>query len=284
MEAVDGQKRVQVSPQPPRVQKIPNEARQTLADPTSRTAFKEGHKTHTRALVNQQPASTPGPRTTASTASPTRPVTVHRTTASSASPTRPVTAHRTTASTATRTRPVSAPHGAVKAGAQAGKIAAGSAAKAVVGGAVGGVLVGGSIEVISQELNSPGKTIDDIRRGNINPKWNEIAASAVSGGAATGAVAAGAAALPALAVGAAAYGTVMIADQEIRDPGKTARDIKAMTGIDLKKAGSDVNKVADTAAKAAAKAASKPVTDIGKAASKTAKDVEKGLLSIFGKK
>ena len=292
MEAVNGQKRVHISPEAPDVKKIPNQARQTLADPTSHAQFKAGHSTHTGRLVNPKPTASTGSTPTAA-----RPVTMPRTTASTATVARPVRALRVDANGRTILGSVSegpapaqarsaivrhpqpaslARTGAGTVSGTAARAAAISGSKAVAQGAVGGVVVYGAVEVIAQEFASPGKTITDLKNGKITPKWNEVGASAVGGAATAAAVAAGAAALPAMAVGAAAYGAVMITDQEIKDPGKTARDIEAMTGgaVDLKQAGADVNKGVDAGAREVKKAAAKTATDIHKAA--------KGVLGAFG--
>jgi hypothetical protein len=94
------------------------------------------------------------------------------------------------------------------------------------------------LDIVDQETRRPGKTMDDLKHGRINPS-TELTASAVGGAAAAAVVATGGAALPALAVGAAGYGTVMVIDQEIKKPGKTARDISRAAN----KTANDVGKV-----------------------------------------
>jgi hypothetical protein len=156
--------------------------------------------------VGSPSARPAAPRSTSLTASTTRPV---RGIARTASPVRPTAAARVAAA---------APGRAVHPGVRASRIA--------VKGAVGGALVGGAIAITAQEIADPGRTLRDLRQGNVDTgEVAAIGAAAMAGGI-----------LP----GLAAYGAVKIVDQEIRDPGKTSRDIKAATGIDLERTGKDI--------------------------------------------
>jgi hypothetical protein len=161
-------------------------------------------------------------RTTASTAAPApRPITRSGTTAGSATTgPRPSTRPGTTAGSATTVKPGPAlkPMASSAAGTGSG-IARGAA------GVGRSVVVYGAVEVVRQEIETPGKTKRDLSTGNINPDRNGLAGAVAGGAASAGAVALGAATLPALAVGATTAGGLAIVDQESRDPGKTVRDI-----------------------------------------------------------
>jgi len=108
-------------------------------------------------------------------------------------------------------------------------------AKDLLIGTPAALAVYGGSEIVLQEIADPGKTLRDIQTGNINVDTGEV----LGLGAAVGAsVAFGGPA------GLLAYGTVKIIDQEIKDPGKTSRDIKTMTGVDLEQTGKDIEKAA----------------------------------------
>ena len=104
------------------------------------------------------------------------------------------------------------------------------ASRLAVRGVAGGALIGGAVAVVGQELEDPGRTLRDLRRGHVDT--GEVAA--------IGAAAAAGGFVP----GLAAYGVVKIVDQEIKDPGKTSRDIKRATGVDLERTGKDVENAA----------------------------------------
>jgi hypothetical protein len=138
-------------------------------------------------------------------------------------------------------RPVQPRHSALRGTAQtASRTAAASTGKALLRGGAMGAVGAAVVGVGLQELNDPGRTMRDIKSGNIN--WTDVSATGASVGVGAVAGAAGVTAAPVLVLGAGAYGAVKIAEQERRHPGKTAADIKAATGIDLKKAGSDINR------------------------------------------
>jgi hypothetical protein len=164
--------------------------------------------------VGSTSARPAAPRSTARTASTTRPV---RGIARTASPVRPTTVAPRAAAAQGRVA-AAGPGRAVHPGVRASRIA--------VKGAAGGALVGGAIAIAAQEIADPGRTLRDLRQGNVDKgEVAAIGAAAMAGGI-----------LP----GLAAYGAVKIVDQEIRDPGKTSRDIKGATGIDLERTGKDI--------------------------------------------
>ncbi|MEQ8991154.1 MAG: hypothetical protein RLO46_04930 [Pseudomonadales bacterium] len=99
--------------------------------------------------------------------------------------------------------------GSAKSGSRAG---ASSALKGAAGGAAVGVALYGGVEIVSQEIEDPGKTMRDIKEGNINVDAEELGLAAATGAAGAG--------------GGAVYGGYKLIKQEVKDPGKTVRDIR----------------------------------------------------------